>query len=125
VALLGRWRDAALALEREVLALWYAGRDPRVSWYAKLLAVAVVAYAFSPIDLIPDFIPVLGLLDELLIVPLGVLAVRALIAPEVMADCRERAARLQDRPGRNWIAAGVLVALWLAAAAGLAYWLLG
>jgi uncharacterized membrane protein YkvA (DUF1232 family) len=123
--LLERWKDAARALEREALALWIAGRDPRVPWYAKLLAVAVVAYAFSPIDLIPDFIPVLGLLDDLLIVPLGVLAVRAMIAPEVMADCRERAARLQQRPGRNWVAAGVLVVLWVAAAAALVAWLLG
>ena len=90
-------------------------------WYAKALAVAVVAYAFSPIDLIPDFIPVLGYLDDLVLIPLGVIAVRAMIPPAVLADCRERASRLEGKP-RNWVAAGIIVVLWLAAAAAATYW---
>jgi uncharacterized membrane protein YkvA (DUF1232 family) len=73
------WRTAARRLRREVFALYLACRDPRVPWYAKALAATIVTYAFSPIDLIPDFIPVLGYLDELVLVPLGVLAVRAMI----------------------------------------------
>src|ERR1700752_1753065 len=86
-----RWRERARGLKGEVLALYLACRDPRVPWYAKALAATVVAYAFSPIDLIPDFIPVLGYLDDLILVPLGVLAVRAMIADAVMEDCRRRA----------------------------------
>jgi uncharacterized membrane protein YkvA (DUF1232 family) len=73
------WKERARVLRREVYALYFACRDPRVPWYAKALAAGIVGYAFSPIDLIPDFIPVLGLLDELVLIPLGVLAVRALI----------------------------------------------
>src|SRR3569832_1439609 len=87
----------AKALKRDVVALWLAARDPRVPWYAKVAAGAVAAYALSPIDLIPDFIPILGYLDDLLIVPAGIwLAVR-LIPPALMAEFRQRAAS-RDRP---------------------------
>ena len=85
------WRAKTRDLKLEVFALYLACRDPRVPWYAKALAAGVVAYAFSPIDLIPDFIPVVGYLDELVLVPLGVLAVRAMIPAPVLAECRERA----------------------------------
>lgn len=78
-------------LERELHALVLAGKDPRTPWYAKALGFAVLAYALSPIDLIPDFIPVFGLLDDLVIVPLGVLLVRRLVPVHVLAECRERA----------------------------------
>jgi uncharacterized membrane protein YkvA (DUF1232 family) len=118
---LDAWKERARNLRREVYALYFACRDPRVPWYAKALAVAVVAYAFSPIDLIPDFIPVLGLLDDLVLIPLGVIAVRAMIPPAVLADCRERASRLEAKP-RNWLAAAIIVSLWLAAAAAAIYW---
>src|ERR671925_1814767 len=104
-----RWQDAARRLKREVYALYCAMRDPRVPWYAKLLAAVLVGYAFSPIDLIPDFIPVLGYLDELVIIPLGVMAVRAMIPEGVLAECRERAQRLEGKP-RSWVAATVIVA---------------
>ena len=107
-------------VKRDVVAIYFAARDPRVPWYAKALATGIVAYAFSPIDLIPDFIPVLGLLDELVLVPLGVLAVRALIPAEVLAECRERARELDAKP-RSWVAAAVIVAVWLALAAAGAW----
>jgi uncharacterized membrane protein YkvA (DUF1232 family) len=84
-------REWARSLKRDIVALWLAARDPRVPWYAKAMAGAVAAYALSPIDLIPDFIPVLGYLDDLLIVPAGIwLAVR-MIGPELMAEFRARA----------------------------------
>ena len=116
------WKQRARELKREVYALYFACRDPRVAWYAKALAVGVVAYAFSPIDLIPDFIPVLGYLDELVLIPLGVMAVRAMVPPEVLADCRQRAIQMEGKP-RNWIAAGVIVAIWVAIAVAGFYWL--
>ena len=108
----------------EVLALYFACRDARVPWYAKALAAGVVAYAFSPIDLIPDFVPVLGYLDDLVILPLGVIAVRAMVPPDVMAECRAKAVQLEARP-RSWAAAGVILALWVAIAVAALYWVLG
>ena len=116
-----RWKRRARELKREVYALYFACRDSRVPWYAKALAVTIVAYAFSPIDLIPDFIPVLGYLDELVLIPLGVMAVRAMVPPEVLNECRERAANMEGKP-RNWIAAGVIVAIWLAIALAAIQW---
>ena len=112
------WRAKTHNLKREVFALYLACRDPRVPWYAKALAAAVVAYAFSPIDLIPDFIPVVGYLDELVLVPLGVLAVRAMIPAAVLAECRERAETALE-PGRpvSVLGAGIIVVIWLALAA--------
>ena len=121
---LDRWKRTAHRLKREVYALYFAVRDPRVPWHAKALAACVVAYAFSPIDLIPDFIPILGYLDDLVLVPLGVMAVRALIPEGVLEDCRKQADRLSEKP-RNWIAAGIIVAVWLLLAAAAIYWVLG
>jgi uncharacterized membrane protein YkvA (DUF1232 family) len=118
------WKERARAVKRETYALYFACRDPRVPWYAKALAAVVVAYAFSPIDLIPDFIPVIGYLDDILLIPLGVLAVRAMIPAEVLAECRERATRLEREP-RNWIAAGIIAAVWIALTVAAIYWLYG
>ena len=117
-----QWRQKARHLKRETYALYFAVRDPRVPWYAKALAAGIVGYAFSPIDLIPDFIPILGYLDELVILPLGVMAVRAMIPEGILAECRERASRLESKP-RNWIAAAVIVATWIALAVAGGYWL--
>lgn len=117
-----RWKEQAQHLKREVFALYFAVRDPRVPWYAKAVAACVVAYAFSPIDLIPDPIPVLGYLDDLVLIPLGVLAVRAMIPEAVLADCRERATHLSTKP-TNWIAAAIIVVIWLLLAAVGVYWL--
>jgi uncharacterized membrane protein YkvA (DUF1232 family) len=118
------WAERARALKRETYALYFACRDPRVPWYAKALAAIVVAYALSPIDLIPDFIPVIGYLDDIVLIPLGVLAVRAMIPSGVLADCRERAARLEHEP-RSWTAAVVIAAIWFALTAAAIYWLYG
>ena len=117
-------RQWARRLKRDVHALWLAGRDPRTPWYAKALAVAVAAYALSPLDLIPDFIPVLGWLDDLIIVPLGILLAVRLVPTEVMEEHRRAAARAASRPGSRvaavlvaltWVAAGVVLAraLWM------------
>ena len=88
---LERWKAKAGRLKQEAGALYHACRDPRTPRYARALGIGVIAYALSPIDLIPDFIPLLGWLDDLVIVPLGVLAVRAMIPPGVLAEHRERA----------------------------------
>jgi uncharacterized membrane protein YkvA (DUF1232 family) len=115
--MLARLRSWARRLKQEIYALALACRDPRVPWYARLLGACVVAYAFSPIDLIPDPIPVLGYLDDLLLVPLGIALTVRLIPPEVLADCRARAAAAaSDRPV-NWVAGGIIVAIWLILAA--------
>lgn len=109
-------REWARSLKRDVVALWIAARDPRVPWYAKALAGATAAYALSPIDLIPDFIPVLGYLDDLLIVPAGIwLAVR-MIPPPLMATFREMAAQRADKPVSK-AGALAIVLLWIAALA--------
>jgi uncharacterized membrane protein YkvA (DUF1232 family) len=120
--MLAAWKQRARALKREVHTLYFACRDPRVPWYAKILAAVIVGYAFSPIDLIPDFIPVLGYLDELVLIPLGVMAVRALVPGPVLIECRERAARLEGKP-TNRVAAVVIVAVWLGLAAAGLYWI--
>jgi uncharacterized membrane protein YkvA (DUF1232 family) len=109
-----RWKRWARALKAEVYALLLAYRDPRVPWYAKAFAGLVAAYALSPIDLIPDFIPILGQLDDLLLVPLGVwLAVRMIPRP-VLEDCRSRAREaIGKRAVRPWTSALLLTAVWL------------
>jgi uncharacterized membrane protein YkvA (DUF1232 family) len=114
------WRQRAKDLKRDVLALYFAVRDPRVPWYAKAVAGCIVAYAFSPIDLIPDPIPVLGYLDDLVLIPLGVLVVRHMIPGDVMAECRLKARGLAERP-TNWRAAALVVLIWLGLAAAAAY----
>jgi len=91
---LADWKRRAQDWKREAGVLYHACRDPRVPWYAKALGIAVIAYALSPIDLIPDFIPVLGWLDDLLLVPLGLMAVRAMIPAAILAEYRERANRV-------------------------------
>ena len=104
-------KDWARVIKRDVHALYLASRDPRVPWYAKALAVAVAGYALSPIDLIPDFIPFLGYLDDIIIVPLGIMLVVRLIPPAIMVKHRELAAAAQERPVSR-IAAIVIVSIW-------------
>ena len=118
-----KWRAWARKLKRDVYALHLAGRDPRTPWYARAVAICVVAYAFSPLDLIPDFIPVLGLVDDLILVPLGLAFAVRLIPPAVLADCRARADRRLDE-GRpvSWFVAGLIVTIWVSVAA-LGVWL--
>jgi uncharacterized membrane protein YkvA (DUF1232 family) len=102
-------------LKRDSHAIYLASRDPRVPWYAKALAMAVAAYALSPIDLIPDFMPVVGYLDDLVIVPLGIWLVVSLIPGEVMAECRAKADAAGQRPVSR---AGMIavIAVWIAGA---------
>ena len=102
----------ARAIRRDAHALYLAARDPRVPWYAKAVAAAVAAYALSPLDLIPDFIPVIGYLDDLIIVPLGITAVLRLVSAEVLADCRVQAQARAERPV-SWAGAVFMIALWL------------
>ena len=117
----GAWRVRLRALKREAHALFLACRDRRTPWYAKLAAGVVVAYAFSPIDLIPDFIPVLGLLDDLVIVPFGVVLVRRLIPADVLADCRVRADSASEQGTPVSRAGAVLIVTVWVASAYLAY----
>ena len=114
-------KERAKALRRDALTVWIAARDPRTPMAAKLLAAAVAAYAYSPIDLIPDFIPVLGLLDDLIIVPLGIWAVVRLIPPQLIAEFRAEAMEVANRPVSRK-AAAVIVGIWLASLA-LTAWL--
>jgi uncharacterized membrane protein YkvA (DUF1232 family) len=111
----------ARTIKRDVHALYLAARDPRTPWYAKALALCVAGYALSPIDLIPDFIPVIGYLDDVILVPLGVLAVIKMIPPEVMAEHRQAAALAVDRPVSR-SAAVIIACIWIASVA-LAGWL--
>jgi uncharacterized membrane protein YkvA (DUF1232 family) len=119
------WKARARALAVEVSALSLACRDPRVPWYAKALAGCVVAYALSPIDLVPDFAPVLGHVDDVIIVPLGVLAVRRMIPAGVLAECRARAATTAPGTRASWAAAAIIVALWVGVGVGVTAWWCG
>lgn len=116
------WRERARQLRREVLALYLVCRDPRAPWYAKVLAAAVVAYALSPLDLVPDVIPVLGYLDDLILIPIGVLLVRRLVPGHVLDECRTRAQTMTEKPVSR-AGAGLVIGIWLLLA-GLAVWLL-
>jgi uncharacterized membrane protein YkvA (DUF1232 family) len=110
-----KWHKAAAVLKGEALALYFALRHPRTPKAAKVLAAAVVAYAFSPIDLIPDFIPFLGYVDDLVLLPVGIAAAMRLIPPDVMAECRAQAQRTVDRVKPViWTAAIVIIAFWMA-----------
>jgi len=114
VGMIEAWKRRAGRLRVETYAIYLAYRDPRVPWYARLFAAGVVAYAFSPIDLIPDFIPVLGYLDDLVLVPVGVALALRMIPEDVMQECRERAeeAMAEGKP-TNWKAAAAMVAMWV------------
>jgi uncharacterized membrane protein YkvA (DUF1232 family) len=116
---LGAW---ARSLKRDTHAVWLAARDPRTPWYAKALGLAVAAYALSPIDLIPDFIPVLGLLDDLLIVPAGLWLTLRLVPPEVMIANRAAAEAAADRPVSR-VAGVVVILIWLGLAGAAGLWL--
>lgn len=120
-------RKHARLLKMEIQALYLAARHPLTPWYAKLLVMAVVAYALSPIDLIPDFIPVLGYLDDLILLPLGIAWAIRLIPLTVMTECRERAQGSPDLQPASGVAAAVIVLIWagltvLLAVAGWQVW---
>ena len=112
-------------LKAEVLALYLAARHPDTPWHAKLLVAGIVAYALSPIDLIPDFVPILGYLDDLVLIPLGIFIAVRLIPPEILAECRATAAQtLSNGRPVSRIAGAVIVGLWIALAVTCALWFL-
>jgi len=116
-------RQQARALKAETLALYLAVRDPRVPWYAKVTAAVVVAYALSPIDLIPDFVPILGYLDDLILIPLGIALVLRMIPVTVMEDCRERArVELTGNRPVSRTAAGAIILIWILSAVLVGWW---
>lgn len=121
-----KWKQRAKVLKKETYSLFLAYKDPRTPWYAKVFTGLVVAYAFSPIDLIPDFIPVLGYLDDLILIPLGVRGAIKMIPPAVMADCRAKAQAEMDK-GKpvNWITAVVIILVWVTLAALCVKWVCG
>jgi uncharacterized membrane protein YkvA (DUF1232 family) len=121
-----KWMRRAKKLRSETFALYLAYKDKRIPWYAKLFAGVVVAYAFSPIDLIPDFIPVLGYLDDLLLIPLGINLALKMIPAEVMNECRNQAEEeFKDGKPVNWVAAVIIILVWLAILALVVTWLVG
>jgi uncharacterized membrane protein YkvA (DUF1232 family) len=113
-------RTWARLIKRDVHALYLASRDPRVPWYAKAIAIVVAGYALSPIDLIPDFIPVLGYLDDVLLLPIGIYFVVKLIPPEIMSEHRASAEAAQARPV-NRMAATVIILVWVVSAVVLGW----
>ena|SRR5215208_2725855 len=108
------WKRRARRLKAETYTLYLAYRHPRTPWYAKVFAALIVGYVFSPIDPIPDFIPIVGLLDELAVVPIGVIIARKMIPEDVFEECREKAREVSEgeKPGSR-VAAVVVVAVWL------------
>jgi uncharacterized membrane protein YkvA (DUF1232 family) len=119
-----RLKTWARTMKRDVFALYLAGRDPRVPWYAKAMALTTAAYAFSPIDLIPDFIPVLGYVDELFILPLFIWITVRLVPVDVMADLRGEADRgLADERARSIAGAVIIGLLWISVAALAIRWI--
>jgi uncharacterized membrane protein YkvA (DUF1232 family) len=117
-AFIERWKYKVKQLKLEIFAIYLAYRDPRVPWYARIFAACVIGYAFSPIDLIPDPIPILGYLDDLILVPLGIALALKMIPAEVMAESRAKAIQRMDHSQPvNWVAAAVIVAIWICLAA--------
>ncbi|MFH0297679.1 YkvA family protein [Bradyrhizobium sp. 31Argb] len=117
--MLDRIKTWARTLKRDSRAVYLAARDPRVPWYAKLLAVAVAGYALSPIDLIPDFIPVIGYLDDLVLVPLGIWLVISLVPKEIVVECRDKASEASPPASRTAMA--VIILVWVSAALALGW----
>ena len=114
-------KEWAQRCKRDVIALYIAARDPRTPWHAKGIALAVAVYALSPIDLIPDFIPVLGYVDDLLLLPLGILLAIRLIPPHLMIEFRQ-AAGSASRPASHWSVTGIVAAIWIGAAVAFSSW---
>jgi uncharacterized membrane protein YkvA (DUF1232 family) len=123
MALLAELKKRARHLKADTLALYLAARDPRTPWYAKLLVAGIVAYAFSPIDLIPDFVPILGYLDDLILIPMGITLAIKLIPHSVLAECRARAQEtIQNGKTVSRVAGAVIVVIWLVLVALCIVW---
>ena len=121
--LVAELKQRARRLKTETFALYLVARHPGTPWYAKLFVTGIVAYAFSPFDLIPDFVPVLGYLDDLILIPMGIALAIRMVPPSVLAECRARAQEVmsQGKPV-NRIAGAVIVVIWIALAALFAVW---
>ncbi|MDI7259974.1 MAG: YkvA family protein [Thermodesulfobacteriota bacterium] len=118
-----RWQQRARHLKAETFALYLAARDPRTPWYAKLLVAGIVAYAFSPIDLIPDFVPVLGYIDDFILIPMGIALAIKLVPHSVLAECRARAQEtIQNGKPVSRVAGAVIIVIWLVLAALCIVW---
>lgn len=123
MAFLANLKQRARLLKTETFALYLAARHPDTPWYAKLFVAGIVAYAFSPIDLIPDFVPVLGYLDDLILIPVGIALAIKMIPPPVLAECRARAQKAMSGSKPVSRAAGaVIVIIWLVLAALCIVW---
>jgi uncharacterized membrane protein YkvA (DUF1232 family) len=106
-------KDWAKKLKRQIFILYYACKDERVPWYAKVFTAIVVAYAFSPIDLIPDFIPILGYLDEIILLPIGIMFALKMIPKDVLTDCEVKAEEMMKKgKPKNWIVGSIIVLIW-------------
>ena len=123
MALLAELKQRARHLKAETFALYLAARDPRTPWYAKLLVAGIVAYAVSPIDLIPDFVPVLGYLDDLILIPAGITLAIWLVPDSVLADCRAQSQEIfKNGKPVSRIAGVLIVVIWIALAALSMVW---
>ena len=120
---LDKLKESTRLLKRDILAVWYASRDKRTPWYARLLALVVAAYALSPVDLIPDFIPILGYLDDLILIPAGIALTLRFIPPEVMAAARVKADGALAKPNPWWMTL-LIVLIWIGVLALLIHLLL-
>ncbi len=118
VSSLGKW---AKSLKQQTLVVYFAARDPRTPWFVRVFALFVAAYALSPIDLIPDFIPVLGYLDDLILIPLGLALVVRLTPTEVMLSARQKAQAASDRPVSRVMAVAIIL-IWLLVLGGIGWW---
>jgi uncharacterized membrane protein YkvA (DUF1232 family) len=125
MSLISKWKGLAQRLKMETFTLYYACKNPSTPWYAKAWVGLVVAYAFSPIDLIPDFIPILGFLDDLILIPAGVAVAIKLIPKDVYASSKELARqRMGQEKKANWVVGGIIIALWVGIAILVGYWIL-
>ena len=110
------WKTKAKALRTEIVALYLASKHPGTPWYAKFLAALIIGYALSPIDLIPDFIPVIGYLDDLIIIPAGIALLIKIIPRDILEECRAKAqSDVLNRKPKNWVAGVIIVFIWLLA----------
>ena len=112
-------KSRARALKNEASAIYLAAKDPRTPWYAKVVAFVTIAYAFSPIDLIPDFVPILGYLDDLFIVPAGIALAVRMIPPEVLEEARAKVAIQGVERRVGYIGAGIIICMWIVALIGV------
>jgi uncharacterized membrane protein YkvA (DUF1232 family) len=113
---LSELKQKAVLLKNELQVLSLAFKHPRTPWYAKACLLLVLGYALSPVDLIPDFIPILGYLDDLILIPLGIRCAIRMIPPDVLAECRQSAQRVEGGMKKSWVTAWIIVFFWLLAA---------